>query len=97
TGDLKGAVAQFQESLEFARKSGQIYGQAVVLFDLAVAYLQMGDLENAEWSIRAALDQMEAVGHQGYIGSSYHILGTALLGQGLLDPASEAFGKADQI
>src|SRR5207253_10430817 len=62
-----------------------------IFFAMARTYLQMGDLENAEQSIRATLERMERAPHR------HHTLGTVLLGQGRLDAAMEAFGKADQI
>jgi tetratricopeptide (TPR) repeat protein len=95
-GHKEQAVAQLKDAFRIALELDDPAGAQAVA-SLAQVHLRSGELEPAEQQARHALELLE--GRMDYldeIGNTQLVLGRALLEQGRLDEAEQAFAQAEQ-
>jgi tetratricopeptide (TPR) repeat protein len=79
-GELDQAVRAYQASLDLNRAAGAALRVAQVLGDLGLAYHALGQLNEAEESLRTALEIYQAVDDHDAIFGALNDLGTVLIG-----------------
>ena len=95
-GHKEQAVAQLKDAFRIALELDDPAGAQAVA-SLAQVHLRSGEIELAEQQARHALELLE--GRMDYldeIGNTQLVLGRALLEQGRLDEAEQAFAQAEQ-
>jgi len=96
-GKTEEAIVLLKESFSIALDAGQDADAGRAVSSLAQVHLRTGNFEQAEEQARHALDLLE--GRADYVdetGSAQLVLGRALLEQGDLDAAGDAFVAAEQ-
>ena len=95
-GNTDQAVELLKESFAIALDLGRDADAGRAVSSLAQVHLRTGDVEQAEEQARHALELLEGrVDYVDEIGSAQLVLGRALLDQGRLDEAEEAFTAAE--
>src|SRR5919197_1987386 len=96
-GHKEQAVEQLKDAFRIALEVGDPADCAQAVSSLADVHLRSGELELAEGQARHALEILEGrVDYVSEIGMAAIVLGRALMGQGRLDEAEEAFTDAEQ-
>ncbi|HJQ75474.1 MAG TPA: tetratricopeptide repeat protein, partial [Gaiellaceae bacterium] len=91
------AVEQLKDAFRIALELGDSADGAQAVSSLADVHLRSGDLELAERHARHALEILDGrVDFLYEIGMATIVLGRALMGQGRLDEAEQAFADAEQ-
>ena len=92
------AIGQLKEAFGIALDTGRDADAAQAVSSLAQIHLRTGSVEQAEEQARHALQLLESAGNEDYldeVGSAQLVLGRALLEQGRLDEAEDAFTSAE--
>jgi len=92
------AIGLLKEAFGIALETGRDADAGRAVSSLAQIHLRTGNVEQAEEQSRHALQLLEAAGYEDYIdevGSAQLVLGRALLEQGRLDEAEQAFAAAE--
>jgi tetratricopeptide (TPR) repeat protein len=90
------AVEQLKDAFRIALEVGDPADGAQAVSSLADVHLRSGDLEPAERHARHALEILDGrVDYLYEIGMATIVLGRALMGQGRLDEAEQAFADAE--
>ncbi|MBN1811108.1 MAG: AAA family ATPase [Anaerolineae bacterium] len=97
TGDLRGAIAQFQRALEFFGRAGDIRLKGDALTFMAAAYMALGDIQQAEACARDGLWLSQAAGSAIFTMWSHREISRVLLSRGELDEAKEMAQRALQL
>jgi len=105
SGDLRGAISQYQISLELMTKIGDDKHRSRSLDWMAQTFLSLGDLQKTEAYAYRAHEIAESIIHRLVIAQSYMTIGTISLCQeptlnevkGLWEKAIDAFQKAAQL
>jgi transcriptional regulator with XRE-family HTH domain len=91
------AVEQLKDAFRIALEIGDPADSAQAVSSLADVHLRSGELELAERQARHALEILDGrVDYLSETGMATIVLGRALMGQGRLDEAEEAFVGAEQ-
>jgi predicted ATPase/DNA-binding SARP family transcriptional activator len=96
-GDLRGAIAQFQQALEFFGRAGDIRLKGDALSFMAAAYVALGDVQRAETCAREGLELSQAAGSVVFSLFSYREIGRVLLVRGDLEEAKEMGQRTLQL
>ena len=96
SGDLHGAISQYQRGLELFTKIGGKH-RGWCLGYMGETFLSLGDLQKAEEFAYKELEIQERVGEKWGRARSYQTIGIILLCQGSLEKAVDAFQKAEQL
>jgi tetratricopeptide (TPR) repeat protein len=95
-GKTEEAIDLLKQAFSIALEAGQDADAGRAVSSLAQVHLRTGDVEQAEEQARHAIELLD--GRVDYVdenGSAQLVLGRALLEQGRLDEAEEAFGAAE--
>jgi len=96
-GHKEQAVEQLKDAFRIALEVGDPADGAQAVSSLADVHLRSGDLDLAERHARHALEILDGrVDYVSESGMATIVLGRALMGQGRLDEAEQAFGDAEQ-
>lgn len=96
-GHKEQAVEQLTDAFRIALEVGDPAESAHAVSSLADVHLRSGDLEPAERHARHALELLDGrVDYLSETGMATIVLGRALMGQGRLDEAEQAFADAEQ-
>jgi transcriptional regulator with XRE-family HTH domain len=96
-GDSELAVEQLKDAFRIALEVGDAAESAHAVSSLADVHLRSGDVALAERHARHALELIDGrVDYLSETGMATIVLGRALMGQGRLDEAEEAFAAAEQ-
>jgi tetratricopeptide (TPR) repeat protein len=96
-GKTEEAIDLLKQAFSIALEAGQDADAGRAVSSLAQVHLRTGDVEQAEEQARHAIELLD--GRVDYVdenGSAQLVLGRALLEQGRLDDAEEAFGAAER-
>jgi adenylate cyclase len=94
SGDLRGAISRYQAGLEVLDRIGDTKHASWCVIQCGVAYLALGDIQNAEAYTKRGLEGIERVGMRRDIAFSQTILGTLALCRGAWEEAADALEKA---
>jgi tetratricopeptide (TPR) repeat protein/DNA-binding XRE family transcriptional regulator len=97
-GKTDEAIGLLKEAFSIALETGRDADAAQAVSSLAQIHLRTGNVEQAEEQARHALRLLQATGDEVYldeIGNAQLVLGRALLEQGRLDEADDAFTAAE--
>jgi tetratricopeptide (TPR) repeat protein len=97
-GKTDEAIGLLKEAVSIALETGRDADAAQAVSSLAQIHLRTGNVEQAEEQARHALRLLQATGDEVYldeIGNAQLVLGRALLEQGRLDEADDAFTAAE--
>src|ERR671926_85566 len=95
-GHKEQAVEQLKEAFRIALEVGDPAESAHAVSSLADVHLRSGDLELAERHARRALELLDGrLDYLSEVGMATIVLGRALMGQGRLDEAEQAFADAE--
>jgi tetratricopeptide (TPR) repeat protein len=95
-GNTEDAIDLLKQAFSIALEAGQDADAGRAVSSLAQVHLRTGNVEQAEEQARHAIELLD--GRVDYVdenGSAQLVLGRALLEQGRLDEAEEAFGVAE--
>jgi tetratricopeptide (TPR) repeat protein len=96
-GHKEQAVEQLKDAFRIGLEVGDPAETAHAVSSLAEVYLRSGELEPAERHARHALEILDGrVDYLSEAGMATIVLGRALMGQGRLDEAEQAFADAEQ-
>ncbi|HZR96396.1 MAG TPA: tetratricopeptide repeat protein [Gaiellaceae bacterium] len=97
-GNTDEAISLLKEAFGIALETGRDTDAAQAVSSLAQIHLRVGNVDQAEEQARHALELLERVGAEDYleeVGNAQLVLGRALLEQGRLDEAEQAFTAAE--
>jgi tetratricopeptide (TPR) repeat protein len=95
-GHKEQAVEQLKEAFRIALEVGDRADSAQAVSSLADVHLRSGELELAERQARHAIEMLDRrVDYLSETGMATIVLGRALMGQGRLDEAEQAFADAE--
>jgi len=96
-GDLAGAARQFQIAVELFTQSGDLRRASNDEMNLADLHNRVGDYDQAEAALRAAIPKCRRVGHRSAEAAAWINLGYALTRLGRCDEALDAFAAARSL
>jgi tetratricopeptide (TPR) repeat protein len=97
-GKTDEAIGLLKEAFGIALETGRDADAAQAISSLAQIHLRTGNVDQAEEQARHALQLLESAGNEAYldeVGNVQLVLGRALLEQGRLDEADDAFTAAE--
>lgn len=102
TGQFGSAISLFQEAARLFERQGDRLNQAIVLSNMAIAYQQLGQLSEANRSIKESLQWLSSAAAatpevRSRLAQALNIQGSLKLTQGQIQSALTTWQKATQI
>jgi tetratricopeptide (TPR) repeat protein len=94
TGDVRGAISQYQKALELNAKTSEIFITLTVLNAIQWAFLWLGDLQRSGEYASMHLQTAQSAASKMHIALAYRCLGTIRLCLGAKEEAVDAFRRA---
>ena len=96
-GDVPGAIATFEASLQAAKESGEMLSESAALFQLGWAMMLLGDNVSARDNFAQQLRISSTVGHQQGIANGLDGMFAVAVAIGDVERAGKFLGAADEL